>query len=460
MDGPRKACSGTAAPRLQERGSGDLLFSSPLPRPASCLPRGRWRRRQARSAPWGCLVLPVCRHGAPCSTARPGLRSIRRCWRCLSSAPRRALAAAIGLFLALDGAPRSAPTRSCCAALVGRRVSWLGRADRGHACQDGLRARRSRTALPAPKAAALLDMALPGGGSAPLAVLVFAGAVLLLGGKLPAGRACARCWRQRLGTDARACGPAGHFLAIRVRGLGATLRRQRVASACGATTASFAQTGAADHLHGAAGGGCCCAGVDKHPAGAGQSARPSSSIRGPDFRFACLDHGVSGEDAARELIAARGPVRARAAWSWPRWTAIGLPVLVILALSPGPGLALLSPFRGDDGGAVSPPQRAIFDGPAQTCGTRCPATGAACCAAHSQSQDHGAARSHLMAMLWAIAIVLARSPLGLGAVAHRAGERRPSFCCSPPPRRKAVGGWAWSRADKAPRRLLSCRMRV
>ena len=127
---------------------------------------------------------------------------------------------------------------------------------------------------------------------------------------------------------------------------------------------------------------------------------------------------MSGEDAP-ELIAAAPVLRERVELA--KVTAIGLPVLVILAL-PLAGLALLSPFVAL--------MVALFAAAASISTALLnlwhpmPGNRRGMLRRHSQSKIM-ALLEHLMAMLWAIAIVLAVVALGLGAGAHRAGERRP-----------------------------------
>ena len=147
---------------------------------------------------------------------------------------------------------------------------------------------------------------------------------------------------------------------------------------------------------------------------------------------------VSGEDAP-ELIAAAPVLRERVELA--KVTAIGLPVLVILAL-PLAGLALLSPFVAL--------MVALFAAAASISTALLnlwhpmPGNRRGMLRRHSQSKIM-ALLEHLMAMLWAIAIVLAvvgsawaLLPIALANVVL--------FCCSPP--RRKPWRLAWSRAAK------------
>ena len=160
--------------------------------------------------------------------------------------------------------------------------------------------------------------------------------------------------------------------------------------------------------------------------------------RRADCRLAGLDHrvgrGRAGADRRRARCCAQRVELAKV-------TAIGLPVLVILAL-PLAGLALLSPYVAL--------MVALFAAAASISTALLnlwhpmPGNRRGMLRRHSQSKIM-ALLEHLMAMLWAIAIVLAvvgsawaLVPIALANVVL--------FCCSPP-RRKS---WrpAWSRSAK------------
>ena len=125
---------------------------------------------------------------------------------------------------------------------------------------------------------------------------------------------------------------------------------------------------------------------------------------------------MSGEDAP-ELIAA-APGAARAEVELAKVTAIGVPVLVILAL-PLAGLALLSPFVAL--------LVALFAAAASISTALLnlwhpmPGNRRGMLRRHSQSKLM-ALLEHLMAMLWAIAIVLAVVGSAWAARADRAGD--------------------------------------
>ena len=286
---------------LQERGSGDLLFSSPLP--VRLVLASRAAATAASSfGSVGLLALPVADvgfllDGPAWLAAYPALFALALIGTAAG------LAAAIGLFLVLD-ARRARAYAQLCAALVGG--AFLLGAQVVAMLPEGMRTAITDR-IAGSKAAALLDVAVLGWLSL-VAVLVFAGARAAARRQLPA-REPAR--RRR---DARQRYPAGGapaFLAVRVR-TGRDAAAQGMAPAAARPQRVRAAV-AADHLHGAARRGAV-ARRRQHPAGAGH--RPGHRRhRRADLRLPGLDHGVGRGRAGAD----RGRARCCAsAWSWPR----------------------------------------------------------------------------------------------------------------------------------------------
>jgi len=160
---------------LQERGSSDLLFSSPLP--VRLVLASRAAATAASSfGSVGLLVLPVANMGMLLDgpswlAAYPALFALSLI------GTTAGLAAAIGLFLVLD--PRRARAYAqLCAALVGG--AFLLGAQIAAMLPEGMRTAIADQ-IAGSKAASLLDVALLGWLSA-IAVLVFGGSVRLLSG--------------------------------------------------------------------------------------------------------------------------------------------------------------------------------------------------------------------------------------------------------------------------------------
>ena len=314
------------------------------------------------------------------------------------------LAAAIGLFLALD--PRRARTYAqLCAALVGG--AFLLGAQIAAMLPEGMRtAIADRVA--GSQAAALLDVALLGWLSA-IAVLVFAGAVMLLSGSFL--RASLRAAGGSVGTDARRSGRR-HFSQFG-SGLGRTLRRKEW-RLLRRDHSVFAQL-SLQIIYTVPLAVVLLRGVDNIPLAL--AIAPAIVVIAAQISASLAWITVSGEDAP-ELIAAAPVLRERVELA--KVTAIGLPVLVDPGAAAGRAGAALS-VRGADGGAVRRRGRHI-DRPAQPVApdARQPARHAAPPLA---VQAHGAAgapdgdavgdRDRAR-----------RGPLGVGAAADRAGERR------------------------------------
>jgi ABC-2 type transport system permease protein len=335
------------------------------------------------------------------------------------------LAAAIGLFLKLE-ARRARAYAQMCAALAGG--AFLIGAQVVAVLPDGLRtAITDRVA--GSKAAALLDVALLG-WLCVVAALVFAASVLLLGDSFlraslraaggPAGGETARVGRRRF----------SQFGA----GLGRTLRRKEW-RLLRRDHSVFAQL-SLQIIYTVPLAVVLLRGVDNIPVAL--AIAPAIVVIAAQISASLAWITVSGEDAP-ELIAAAPVLRQRVEFA--KVTAIGLPVLVILAL-PLAGLALLSLYV-----AVMVALFAV----AASISTALlnlwhpmPGNRRGMLRRHSQSKIM-ALLEHLMAMLWAIAIVLAvvgsswaLLPIGLANVVL--------FCCSPS--RTKPWRLAWSRSAK------------
>ena len=408
---------------LQERGSSDLLFSSPLP--VRLVLASRATATAASSfGSVGLLVLPVANMGALLDgpawlAAYPALLALSLIGTTVG------LAAAIGLFLTLE-ARRARAYAQMCAALAGG--AFLLGAQVVAMLPDGLRtAITDRVA--GSHAAALLDVALLGWLSV-VAVLVFAAGVMLLSQSFL--RASLRAAGGTVGTEAQRTGRR-HFSRFGAS-LGRTLRRKEW-RLLRRDHNVFAQL-SLQIIYTVPLAVVLLRGVDNIPLAL--AIAPAIVVIAAQISASLAWITVSGEDAP-ELIAAAPVLRERVELA--KVTAIGLPVLVILAL-PLAGLALLSPYV-----AV---MVALFAAAASISTALLnlwhpmPGNRRGMLRRHSQSKIM-ALLEHLMAMLWAIAIVLAvvhsawaLVPIGLANVVL--------FCCSPP-RRKS---WrlAWSRSAK------------
>src|SRR2546421_5784504 len=397
---------------LQERGSSDLLFRSPLP--VRLVLASRAAATAASSfGSVGLLVLPVANmgmllDGPSCLAAYPALFALS-----LIGTPA-GLAAAIGLFLVLDPRPARAYALLC-AALVGG--AFLLGAQIAATQPEGMRtAIADQTA--GSKAASLLDVALLGWLSA-IAVLVFGASVRLLSGTFlrPSLRAVGGC----VGTQARRSGQR-HFSQLG-SGLGRTLRRKEWRLLC-RDHGIFAQL-SLQIIYTVPLAVVLMRGVDNIPLAL--AIAPAIVVIAAQIAASLAWITVSGEDAP-ELIAAAPVLREHVELA--KVTAIGVPVLVILAL-PLAGLALVSPFVAL--------MVALFAAAASISTALLnlwhpmPGNRRGMLRRHSQSKLM-ALLEHLMAMLWAIAIVLAvvgsawaLVPIALANVVL--------FCCSPPRRR-------------------------
>ena len=408
---------------LQERGSSDLLFSSPLP--VRLVLASRAAATAASSfGSVGLLVLPVADMGVLLDgpswlAAYPALFALSLIGTTVG------LAAAIGLFLVLD-ARRARAYAQLCAALVGG--AFLLGAQVAAMLPEGMRTAISNR-IAASKAAALLDVALLGWLSA-LAVLLFASAVMLLSGSFL--RASLRAVGGPVGTEAQRSGRR-HFSQFG-SGLGRTLRRKEW-RLLRRDHSIFAQL-SLQIIYTVPLAVVLLRGVENIPLAL--AIAPAIVVIAAQISASLAWITVSGEDAP-ELIAAAPVLRERVELA--KITAIGLPVLVILAL-PLAGLALLSPFVAL--------MVALFAAAASISTALLnlwhpmPGNRRGMLRRHSQSKLM-ALLEHLMAMLWAIAIVLAvvRSgwallPIALANVVL--------FCCSPP--RRKPWRLAWSRGDK------------
>lgn len=408
---------------LQERGSSDLLFSSPLP--VRLVLASRATATAASSfGSVGLLVLPVADmavvlDGPAWLAAYPTLFALSLIGTAVG------LAVAIGLFLKLE-ARRARAYAQMCAALAGG--AFLIGAQVVAMLPDNL-----RTAITdhvaGSKAAALLDVALLG-WLCVISVLVFATGVLLLGDsflraslRAAGGAADAEAWRP----GAR---PSSQFGAK----LGPTLRRKEW-RLLRRDHSVFAQL-SLQIIYTVPLAVVLLRGVDNIPVPL--AIAPAIVVIAAQISASLAWITVSGEDAP-ELIAAAPVPRQRVELA--KVTAIGLPVLVILAL-PLAGLALLSPYV-----AV---MVALFAAAASISTALLnlwhpmPGNRRGMLRRHSQSKIM-ALLEHLMAMLWAIAIVLAvvssswaLLPIGLANVVL--------FCCSPV--RMKAWWLAWSRAAK------------
>ena len=408
---------------LQERGSSDLLFSSPLP--VRLVLASRATAMAASSfGSVGLLVLPVANVGLLLDgphwlAAYPALFALSLI------GTTAGLAAAIGLFLVLD-ARRARAYAQLCAALVGG--AFLLAAQVVAMLPEAMRTAIADL-IARSRAAALLDVALLGWFCVG-AVLVFGGAVVLLSASF-------------LRASLRAAGGSGGTEGTRSRqrhavrfgsGLGATLRRKEW-RLLRRDHSVFAQL-SLQIIYTVPLAVVLMRGVDNIPLAL--AVGPAIVVIAAQLAASLAWITVSGEDAP-ELIAAAPLLRQQVELA--KITAIGAPVLIILAL-PIAGLALLSPFVAL--------MVALFAGAASISTALLnlwhpmPGNRRGMLRRHSQSKLM-ALLEHLMAMLWAIAIVLAvvgsawaLVPIALANVVL--------FWCSPP-RRKPWRS-AWSRAAK------------
>lgn len=403
---------------LQERGSSDLLFSSPLP--VRLVLASRATATAASSfGSVGLLVLPVADMGMLLDgpawlAAYPALLALAL----LGTAA--GLAIAIALFLTLD--PRRARMVSqLCAAMVGG--AFLLGAQIAAMLPEGMRTAIANR-IAGSKAATLLDVALLGWLCA-AAVLVFVSAVLLLDQRFL--RASLRAAGGSAGTDGQGAGRRhfSHFGS----GLGATLRRKEW-RLLRRDHSVFAQL-SLQIIYTVPLAVVLMRGVDNIPLAL--AIAPALVVIAAQISASLAWITVSGEDAP-ELIAAAPVLRQRVELA--KVTAIALPVLVILAV-PLASLALLSPFVAL--------MVALFAAAASLSTALLnlwhpmPGNRRGMLRRHSQSKLM-ALLEHLMAMLWAIAIVLAvvgsawsLLPIGLANAVL--------FCISPSRRRLALLTW-------------------
>ena len=405
---------------LQERGSSDLLFSSPLP--VRLVLASRAAATAASSfGSVGLLVLPVANVGVLLDgpswlAAYPALFALSLI------GTTAGLAAAIGLFLVLD-ARRARAYAQLCAALVGG--AFLLGAQIAAMLPEGMRTAiadriaGSKAAVASRRGAARMALRhcgarLRGLRDAPER-------------ELPVGEP-ARCRRRR--RHASPTVGAASFLAVRVWP-GTHAAPQGVAPAV-PRPQHFRAAVAADHLHGAARGG---ADAWRRQHSAGACDRPGHRRhRRADCRLAGLDHrvgrGRAGADCGRA-----GAARARGARQGHGDRGAG-------ARDPGdpPCRARASlAVRGADGGAVCRRRQHIDR------------------AAQPLAPDAGQPARHAAPSLAIEAHGAARAPdghavgdrdrsrrcrLGLGAGAHRAGERRALLL--QPAATQAVARWAGS----------------
>jgi ABC-2 type transport system permease protein len=415
---------------LQERGSSDLLFSSPLP--VRLVLASRAAATAASSfGSVGLLVLPVANMSV--LVDGPSWLAVYPALLALSLIGTTAgFAAAIGLFLVLD-ARRARAYAQLCAALIGG--AFLLGAQVAAMLPAGMRAAIADH-IASSKAAALLDVALLGWLSA-LALLVFAAAIVLLSGSFL--RASLRAAGGSLGADAQHS--AQHHAAKFGSGLGATLRRKEW-RLLRRDHSIFAQL-SLQIIYTVPLAVVLLRGVDNIPLAL--AVAPAIVVIAAQIAASLAWITVSGEDAP-ELIAAAPVLREHVELA--KVTAIGLPVLVILAL-PLAGLALLSPFVAL--------MVALFAAAASISTALLnlwhpmPGNRRGMLRRHSQSKLM-ALLEHLMAMLWAIAIVLAavRSAWALLPIAL---ANVVLFCCSPP--RRKPWRLAWSRSAKPAPQLPS-----
>lgn len=397
---------------LQERGSGDLLFSSPLP--VRLVLASRAAATAASSfGSVGLLVLPVVNmsvllDGPSWLAAYPALFALSLI------GTTAGLAAAIGLFLVLD--PRRARAYAqLCAALVGG--AFLLGAQIAAMLPEGMRAAIADH-IAGSKAASLLDVALLGWLSA-FAVLVFGGSVMLLSGSFL--RASLRAAGGGVGMEARRSGQR-HFSQFG-SGLGRTLRRKEWRLLC-RDHSIFAQL-SLQIIYTVPLAVVLMRGVDNIPLAL--AIAPAIVVIAAQIAASLAWITVSGEDAP-ELIAAAPVLREHVELA--KVTAIGVPVLVILVI-PLAGLALLSPFVAL--------MVALFAAAASISTALLnlwhpmPGNRRGMLRRHSQSKLM-ALLEHLMAMLWAIAIVLAVVG-SVWALVPIALTNVVLFCCSPPRRR-------------------------
>jgi ABC-2 type transport system permease protein len=370
---------------LQERGSGDLLFSSPLPVRVVLASRAATLAASSFGSV-GLLVLPVANmcallDGPSWLVAYPALFA-----QCLMGTTA-GFAAAIGLFLAFE-ARRARMVAQLCAALAGG--AFLLGAQIVAMLPEAMRAAVTER-IAVSKVVALLDTALLGWICA-AAVLLLAGAVALLSDGFL--RASLRAAGGSAGTHARR--PPRRRFSQFGSGLGATLRRKEW-RLLRRDHGVFAQL-SLQIVYTVPLAVVLMRGVDNLPLAL--AVAPAIVVIAAQVTASLAWITVSGEDAP-ELIAAAPVPRERVEMA--KITAIGLPVLIILAL-PLAGLALLSPFA-----AV---MVALFAGAASISTALLnlwhpmPGNRRGMLRRHSQSKVM-ALLEHLLAMLWAIAIVLA-----------------------------------------------------
>ena len=369
---------------LQERGSSDLLFSSPLP--VRLVLASRALAMVASSfGSVGLLVLPVANvcaliGGPVWLAAYPALLALSLVGTTTGTA------VAIGLFLRLE--PRRARMGAqLCAAFAGG--AFLLGAQVVAMLPEGTRA-QVNTYIARSQAAALLDVTLVGWLAAFAVVLAACAIVLLSGGFLRASRRA---------PGAPSDGAAGRGIARRSfrfgTGLGKTLRRKEWRLLL-RDHGVFAQL-SLQIIYTVPLAVVLLRGVDHIPLAL--AVAPAIVVIAAQITASLAWITVSGEDAP-ELIAAAPVSRERVEMA--KVTAVGLPVVVILAL-PVAGLALLSPFA-----AV---MVALFAAAASISTALLnlwhpmPGNRRGMLRRHSQSKVM-ALLEHLLAMLWAVAIVL------------------------------------------------------
>lgn len=370
---------------LQERGSSDLLFSSPLP-PRLVLASRACATAASSLGSVGLLVLPVV--NVAFFIDRPSWLAAYVALLALSLlGTTLGLAAAIGLFLAFD-ARRARAYAQLCAALVGG--AFLLAAQVVAMLPDGMRAAIADL-IDGSRAAALLDLALLGWLSA-FAVFVFFGGIALLSDSFlraslrAAGGATSTQAQQGRGRRSTSFGS----------GLGRTLRRKEW-RLLRRDHSVFAQL-SLQIIYTIPLAVVLLRGVDNIPLAL--AVAPAIVVIAAQISASLAWITVSGEDAP-ELIAAAPVLRQRVELA--KVTAIGLPVLVILAL-PLIGLALVSAYVAVMVGLFA--AAASISTALLNLWHPMPGNRRGMLRRHSQSKIM-ALLEHLMAMLWAIAIVLA-----------------------------------------------------
>jgi len=390
---------------LQERGIGDLLFSSPLP--VRLVLAARASATAASSfASVGLLALPVADMGVLLD-GRSWLAAYPVLFALSLIGTAAGLAGAIGLFLLLD-ARRARAAVQLCAALIGG--AFLLGAQIVAVLPKGVRTAVTEL-IAGSKAAALLDAELIGWFSA-VAVLIFASAVVLLGGSFL--RASLRVAGGSLG------GGRGNSRSITFGiGLNRALRRKEW-RLLRRDHSIFAQL-FLQIIYTVPLTVVLLRGVENiRPV---LAIAPAIVVIAAQIAASLAWVTVSGEDAP-ELIAAAPVLRAQVEFA--KVTAIGMPLAVVLAL-PLTAVALLSPLVALTVGvfaAAASASTALLNLWHPMPGNR-----RGMLRRHSQSKLM-ALLEHLMAMLWAIAVVLALIA-STWALLPIALANAALFCCGP-----------------------------